>query len=335
MEMNNDVTVLIPTLNRASLLRHTLDSAVAQSTPCRIVVLDDGSTDDTKEVCRSFGDSVEYQRNERTLGLFANWNRGLETVDTEFAAIFHDDDVYHPAILGEEAALLRRHPEMVMAHSGCQFIDDEGRPQDTHLLAWPTTMRGSDFRRVLAGLFSCPVVTPSVMLRTDAIRDIGGFDETLRVSGDLAAWFDIADRGTVGYVPRPLVSVRTRGRYANEHARFDWSVVDEHLAVATRTKVAIEGRLDWKFGVRADWYLSQLLLHELLEPSGTDPAPVVHRHGGRSPRLLAQLLPRLPWLRPLLRALRPGARDALRSAGRLHRRVLAHQAAATKSRRPR
>src|SRR5690242_1410300 len=91
-----DVCVIVPTLNRAGYLRETLKSLAAQTLRPRIIVLDDASVDETQEVCAEFADLVDYRRNERTVGLFQNWNRGLALVDSRFVAVFHDDDVYGP-----------------------------------------------------------------------------------------------------------------------------------------------------------------------------------------------------------------------------------------------
>jgi glycosyltransferase involved in cell wall biosynthesis len=315
----HDVTVVVPTLNRGILLRKTLSTLTAQTVRCRIVVVDDASTDETADVCAAFAERVDYVRNERRLGLFANWNRGLELVETEFAAVYHDDDLYHPQAVASEEQLLRRHPDMVMAHSGCLVIDDDDEPLDSYIARWPAVMSGASFRHVLAGRFSSPVAAPSVMLRTEAIRSIGGFDERLRVSGDLAAWVALANLGTVGYVPRPLVAIRRRGRYANEHARFDWRVIDEHLRVARETHEDVLGLAGIRFQARVDWYLAQFLLREVERSSDGGGADVVRRHGSLVAKGLMRVAPHLPLFRPVLAAARPVARRALEGAGRIRR----------------
>jgi glycosyltransferase involved in cell wall biosynthesis len=317
----DDVTIVIPTVNRAQLLAETLASLQRQTVTCRVVVVDDGSTDDTTDVCGRFA-GVEYVRNERTLGLFANWNRGLSLVDTEFAAVFHDDDVYAPDIVAREVATLREHPGMVMVHSACHVTDDAGAVLETVDVPWPAVVSGASFRGALAGLIACPIATPSVMFRTDALRAIGGFDERLRVSGDLLAWFFLGALGDIGYIRSPLVSVRRRGRFANPHAAFDWKIVDEHLAVATHTELEVRPTLSTRFRLRVDWYLAQFLLRELVRPSRDNWRGVVETHGGVPARALASALPALAPLRPILKWMRPVVRWTLSAGGRLHRRAI-------------
>jgi glycosyltransferase involved in cell wall biosynthesis len=316
-----EVTVVIPTLNRAQLLVETLASLERQTAPCRVLVVDDGSTDDTKEVCAQF-EGVEYFRNERTLGLFANWNRGLSLVETEFAAIYHDDDIYAPDIVAREVATLRKHPGVVMVHSGCHFIDDSGAVFDTFGLQWSEVTPGSSFRASLAGLISCPIATPSVMFRMDAVRAIGGFDERLRESGDLLAWFSLGAHGDIAYIPSPLVSIRRRGRFANPHAAFDWKLVDEHLAVARDTELETRKTLSTRFRLRVDWYIAQFLMREVTSPSAGDWRQVVDSHAGMPARALAWAFPALAPLRPILRRMQPAARWAISAGGRIRRRGL-------------
>ena len=325
MSTSCDVTVVVPTVNRAELLEKTLQSLVSQTAPCRLIVIDDGSQDATPSICKRFRSSVEYVCNERTLGLFANWNRGISLVETQFAAIYHDDDLYHPDIVASELALLRENPELTMVHTGFHLIDDQDRVFDTFLTAWPPVMSGSAFRHTLAGLVTCPVATPSVMFRVSAIRAVGGFDDRLRVSGDLAAWFALAGLGDVGYVRQPLVSVRIRGRYANSHATFDWGLVDEHLTVATSTLNALHARTTMRFRARASWYLTKFLCRELISPSGGDPMPVIRHHAGRGLRKAAPFALGLSYARPLLLAFKPVARNCLESFGRLRGHWLARR----------
>lgn len=299
------VTVVVPTFNRAHLLRQTLESLVAQSKPCRIVVCDDASRDRTKMVCEAFAPHVEYVRNDSRVGLFANWNKCLSLVETELVALYHDDDLYHPEIVFLESELLTQHPDAVMVHTACTFIDDRGRTVGVSNTTWPSLSDGQRFRDRIAGRFASPVAAPSVMLRTAAIRSIGGFDETLRMSGDLTAWVAVAKLGPVGFLPSRLVAIRRRGRYANAHARFSWSIVGEMVAVGRATQAEVRGRVTSLLKLKTDLYLAQFLLREIAAPSGEDPIPVVREHGSAALVMAARTIPYLRWLRPVAQPIRP------------------------------
>jgi glycosyltransferase involved in cell wall biosynthesis len=284
--LGEHVTVVVPTFNRANLLDQMLESLSRQSARPRIIVCDDASTDETREVCGRFP-HVEYCRNERRLGLFANWNRGIQLVDTEFAAIYHDDDMYDSSIVAAEASFLSRHPSVAMVHTACTFIDDEDRTSEPHVLGWPAVMPGTEFRRLLAGRFLCPVAAPSVMVRTASIRSVGGFDERLAVSGDLAAWIEIAATGAIGYIPRPLVAIRRRGRHANPHADFSWALIEEHLAVAARTRREVHGTLGFWFPFRADLHLLPHLFRPVDGPEVREHRPRALGYGTPAIRVIA------------------------------------------------
>jgi glycosyltransferase involved in cell wall biosynthesis len=94
------ITIGIPTFNRSAFLKCSLESAIAQSTPdCRIVVLDNASTDDTREVVEAFinqhGNRIHYQVNSTNIGSTPNFNRLAELCDTEYFCWLQDDDCLH------------------------------------------------------------------------------------------------------------------------------------------------------------------------------------------------------------------------------------------------
>ena len=91
------VTVIIPTYNRAHLLRQALDSIFRQTlTPSQVIVTDDGSTDDTREALRGYYDRIEYLPQAHNRGKAAALNAALPRVRGELVWIFDDDDVALP-----------------------------------------------------------------------------------------------------------------------------------------------------------------------------------------------------------------------------------------------
>lgn len=90
------VDVLIPAYNAAATLRATLNSVCLQSLPLdSVTVVDDGSTDGTADIVRSF-EGVRYVRNERNLGCSGNWNRCLDLAKADFVCLLHSDDLLAP-----------------------------------------------------------------------------------------------------------------------------------------------------------------------------------------------------------------------------------------------
>lgn len=301
-------TIIVPTYNRATTLARTLASLAPQREHGRIVVLDDASTDDTAEVCRPYGDLIDYRRNPQRLGLFGNWNQGVRVAETPYVAIYHDDDLYEPHIVERSVSALEERPNATFVHTGCLYIDDEDRVVGEHRAAWPPVTEGEAFRRTLAGRFSSPVAAPSAMLRREAVLAVGGFDERLRVSSDLTMWMALARLGDVAYLAEPLMRFRRRGRYANDHAAVNWDILGEHVEVASRTELEVHGRLRLGFRVRRTLYLLQFLGRDALEPAAGDRGRVLAVHGSPALRGAARIVGSDVPIEPLLR----GARHLVR-----------------------
>lgn len=93
------VTILIPTFNRSKLLRRCVESALAQTRPCEVVVVDHGSSDDTPAVAAAFGDRIRYIRRDVDHGVHFCWLDGLMNAQGEFVHINFDDDYIQPAYI--------------------------------------------------------------------------------------------------------------------------------------------------------------------------------------------------------------------------------------------
>jgi glycosyltransferase involved in cell wall biosynthesis len=315
--MSPRATVLIPTYNRAATLAQTVATLAPQAADARIVVLDDASSDHTADICReAAGHGIEYIRHIERKGLFANWNAGLAVVRTEYVAIYHDDDVYGRDIVGRSIAALDRHPSATFVHTACHYVDDDGMRLGCHTAPWPPLIDGRRFRREMAGRFSSPIVTPSVMMRTEAVRGVGGFDERLRVCSDYVMWLELARRGDVAFITEPMMDWRRRGRFANEHASVNWEIIGEQVGIGTAAQSEIIGRLGPLFRLRRAAYLAQFVARDALEPAPGNRAAVLDQYAPRPLRAGAAIARPGGAAAPLLKAARPVYRviaGALRS----------------------
>jgi len=103
-------TIIIPTFNRAELLDQAIQSALAQTyTNREILVVDDGSSDDTRSVASKYGPGIRYLRQENQ-GKAAALNRGIAAAEGEVIAILDDDDLYPQWTLAKHAEALARNP---------------------------------------------------------------------------------------------------------------------------------------------------------------------------------------------------------------------------------
>jgi glycosyltransferase involved in cell wall biosynthesis len=196
------VSVIIPTYNRSAALRATADSVLRQSFPdWELVVVDDGSTDDTAEVARSYTDpriSVITQPNG---GHSAARNAGLERAVGEYVAFLDHDDRWRPEKLALQTAYLDQHPNCSLVYGAWETIDEEGKPQGPGNKArfegkvTGTLLREHNFVQSM----SLP------MMRTEQVRAVGGFRAVMDICDDLDLFLRLSRIGEFGYLPQVLM----------------------------------------------------------------------------------------------------------------------------------
>jgi GT2 family glycosyltransferase len=120
------VSVIIPTYNRAAIVGAAIESALRQrNTRLQIIVVDDGSTDDTRAVVDAFGGAVRYVSQENA-GVAAARNTGLRLATGEFVAFLDSDDAWLPWKVEAEVAALRAHTDAVVAWTDMSAVDARG-----------------------------------------------------------------------------------------------------------------------------------------------------------------------------------------------------------------
>jgi glycosyltransferase involved in cell wall biosynthesis len=182
---------VIPAFNQARFLPAAIESAVAQT--CRdreIIVVDDGSTDDTPDVARRYGDAVRYVQ-QANKGLAGARNTGIEHARGEFVALLDSDDVWLPGFLEHMLGVADAQPQAAVYFSAWRYIDSAGNPlpEPPHAHAVPP----SDFYRTL--LRANFIVPSSVMMRRQAVVAAGLFDETFRRLEDWELWIRLLLQG--------------------------------------------------------------------------------------------------------------------------------------------
>lgn len=121
------VTIAIPTYNRAHLLKASIKSALSQTYKNIIVtVLDNGSTDNTKEIVHSFNDDrLLYIHNEINLGMLSNWNKSIECSSTPFLVVLQDDDLLLPEFVNDSISKLEQNPNAAFSFCAVREIDEQ------------------------------------------------------------------------------------------------------------------------------------------------------------------------------------------------------------------
>lgn len=212
------ISVVIPAYNASAYLRTTLESVFAQSMqPHEVIVVNDGSTDDTVAIAESFGATVISLENH---GPSAARNAGTQAAGSEFIAYLDADDIWAPEKLALQLAALRDYSKPAFSFTDFRRFDSFGvHRARSGLRAHPAFRRtvgihhdrtaiviSADPKRpVLRDMYFLP---SSVLVRRDDVLAVGGFDESLRAGEDHEFFLRLFARIPALAVMRPLLFYR-------------------------------------------------------------------------------------------------------------------------------
>lgn len=181
--MNVDVSVVMPTFNRAHLIGESIESALHQSLePREVIVVDDGSSDGTYNVVQHFGTRVTYLHQENA-GKSAALNRGIAAAAGDWLLVLDDDDLLPPDALQTHAAALGESPHAVFSYG--RFARFWGDGSDAHLSKDLEEIPGPDDRRLIVRLMErCFLPNPAWMVRRAAQLEAGPYREDLHRGQD-------------------------------------------------------------------------------------------------------------------------------------------------------
>lgn len=207
------VSVIIPSFNHAPYLRECVDSVLAQDHEAlEVIVVDDGSSDASLEILRSYGARIQLLQQHRGRQARAR-NLALGVARGEFIAFLDSDDRYRPGRLSAAVTAFRAHPQAALVWADHVLIDEHGKPQAE--VRW--TPRHADFRREL--IAGNPICNATATVKRCVLHEIGGFDERVPRVCDGAAWYQIAARGhAFVHLPQTVLDYRQHG--GNDSARF-------------------------------------------------------------------------------------------------------------------
>ena len=206
-----EVSVVIPTRNRASFLPATIASARAAASTVEIIVVDDASTDLTEEVCRGFSD-VTYIHLPQQVGAAEARNVGVRASRCEFVAFLDDDDLRLPGSIDRQLPLLK-HAHRSALVCGRAFWGDSRYSLPTGMLIPPVGYSGDVFWPLLEGNF---IQMPTVVARKEALIECGLFDRDLDVLEDYDLWVRLAQRHPVEFLDEPVALVRKRSEESGQ-----------------------------------------------------------------------------------------------------------------------
>lgn len=206
------VSIVIPTYNAARYLRQAIDSALAQTHGDKeIIVVDDGSTDDTSEILAAYAGRIRVL-SQRNQGAAAACNAGAEAARGRWIALLDADDEWLPEKLAQQ---LRRCGQYVISHtdSVCFGTGIEGEIRRS---SFEPPYHGQVLEHLLIRNF---ITKSSVLMLRETYLELGGFPRTSGAVEDWPFWLTVCAAHELGYVPEPLVRYRVHGQSQSMKAR--------------------------------------------------------------------------------------------------------------------
>lgn len=204
------VDIIVPAYNAGRYLPAAINSVAAQKfNDWRILLVDDGSTDNTEELVRPFvdqlGEKLYYLRQDNK-GLPAARNTAIRNSSAELLALLDADDVWLPSRLSESIPVFEGRPEIGLSYALVSRIDSEGTVYEE--------VAGHGYNpsgRIATDVYtrSVDLPCPTITFRRKAVHEVGLFDESLRATEDRDMWLRIALHYQVAFIPKVLAQYRS------------------------------------------------------------------------------------------------------------------------------
>jgi glycosyltransferase involved in cell wall biosynthesis len=215
------VSTIIRTFNRAHIIGDALESALAQTyRDLEVIVVDDGSTDNTSSVVHGFRDKrVRLIRHGYNMGVAAAANTGVAAATGEAIALLDSDDLWKPDKTERQVEFLRRHPAVSAVFSDVEVVDGATVIPSTmgYMRSFPKLIdrrqKGQEF--VLTGrqMYLClleeaPIKTNALLVRREIFAAVGAFDVSARSGEDWEFFLRLSRAASFGYIDLPLAVQR-------------------------------------------------------------------------------------------------------------------------------
>jgi len=202
------VSVIIPAYNKAEYTCRTVDSVLAQTYPdIEIIVVDDGSTDQTASVKAGYGDRINYIHKSNG-GACSARNEGIRRAKGEYVAFLDCDDLYCVGKIRRCVDYLEQNPRFGFVYTAAYFIDEND--EIVGLYDHPRSQEGSIAFKLILGNFVC---NSTVLVRRTVLQEAGFFDEKIFTPADWDMWLRLSEVTQAGFLKKPLIKYRVTDNY--------------------------------------------------------------------------------------------------------------------------
>jgi len=191
--------VVIPTYNRYTLLKRAINSLLAQTHPVdEIIIVDDGSTDNTKDIQKDFPNIIYIYQNNR--GVSAARNVGIQKAKNEWIAFLDSDDEWHKEKLEKQVLFHKNKSDILMSYTAEKWV------RDGKVVKIPKKYRKIGKDAFVENLSYCNIAPSSVLLHKSLLDKVGLFNESLEVCEDYDLWLRITLEHEVGLIDELLIT---------------------------------------------------------------------------------------------------------------------------------
>lgn len=198
---SDELTIAIPVFERTDFFKEALKSAINQSRPCQILVIDNNSShDDFKEIINNYNlPHIKFVKNENNLGMLGNWNRCIELCLTKFVTILHDDDLLHPEFV-ETMEKIDGSWDVIFSKS----IVDRDVKHSFYKDIFKYSSKCLTCININSFAFGNFNYAPGTVFSVKSAKDIGGFGTNYGYIMDFHFWVQLTLRGQAYYLNVPL-----------------------------------------------------------------------------------------------------------------------------------
>lgn len=204
---DNKLSVLMPVYNASLFLKQAIESILNQTyKDFEFIIINDGSTDNSLEIIKSFNDSrIKIINNEKNLGIIKSRNIGLESAGGKYIANMDSDDISLPTRFEKQISYFEKHPDTVLLGTRLALIDE----RNNEIGVWPedySVITEKELKKTLP-IINC-LGQPTVMMRADFVKPIGYNDKFIH-NEDWGMWLDVLSMGgKIAKLPEVLLLYR-------------------------------------------------------------------------------------------------------------------------------
>ena len=235
------ISVVLPVYNGGTYLKLSIESVLNQQYEnFELLILDDCSNDGSREYLDGLSDKrIVYFKNKSNKGLFYNLNFLTEKSTTNLVKLWAQDDIMYPDCLSTVIAFHETHPGISFSYSGRTIIDENGTivpnsvvDNTPEIITFDLHARISFFTGSIAGNIA------NVCINKEKLNLVGGFDETMKISGDFDMWVKLSKVGNIGRIKQDIIYLRDhkeqlsrKSEYLLFHVKEDMKVYKKLLSL--------------------------------------------------------------------------------------------------------